>query len=426
MVCWLSIALCLSPTFLFPRLPLRDANTGHIQQRNHHAEAALLCGALIRTYPWLSCLISIMTVNNTSAHYIEQDVAQHIWMLFSPVVLGLGVAGNLTSFAALLRPVLRLRASSLYLRTLCVVDTGALLFGLLPIWLIHLTGYDVTTQHDAICKLRNFLFYSFSDASVWLICAFTVDRFIAVVFPFKKRSWCTRKHARIAVAIVLLLSFVKNVETLVTRVVYMDNNNITKCRTPDPEHAYYDMYVRPWLVFCAVTALPCVLLLVCNACIIRTLSTMHRARLALGGGAKRSSHLVSMTRMCLTVSFTFLLLVSPSIVLLIGRPYWTTSMVANARYNLARAVGNLCQYTNNAVNFMLYFGAGKAFRREIRLLCRTCSCCNHGSVHDQVVINVELTSCGGMHGSSHAHNTMAHACISSERTSLLSFKMNQV
>lgn len=355
--------------------------------------------------------------------YVEKDIATMIWISYSPVLLCFGILGNLISFITLGGPALRHRVSSVYLRVLLLVDTCALIFGLIPIWIIHLSSYDITTQHDSICKIRNFLFYTFSDISIWLICAFTVDRFIAVVFPFRKSTICTRRNAYIAIAVVYILAVAKNVETLATRRI-IQQANTTKCKTPDPQHAYYNTYIRPWLVFTLVTAIPCLLILSCNLCIIKTLYDMKKSEAACmrakNGRKGIGAQVASMTRMCLTVSCTFLLLVSPSIVLLIGRPYWTTSPEQKAQYNLARAIGNLCQYTNNSINFLLYFGSGRAFRKEI---FDKLSCVKKETV--EIVAVSKDISCA-LHTNVGGNNLAIHACIGTERTSLISNRLDHV
>ena len=310
----------------------------------------------------------------------EYAVTDMVWSIYSPILLCVGIVGNTLSFVALRGHVLKTRVSSIFLRALSVADTMALIFGLLPIWPIHMAGYDVTSKHDVICKLRNFLFYTFSDNSVWLICAFTFDRLIAVAFPFRKKVLCTKRNAYIAIAVVCCLSTIKNVEILVTRRLMEMNQTlhvVSRCGTPDSHHNYYNTYVRPWVVFTFVSAIPCVFIIACNVFIIRSLYKMKKLQAACmpSLGVKRSPGLqvASMTRMCLTVSCTFLLLISPSLILLIGRPYWTRTAASEARYYLARGVANLCQYTNNAINFLLYCGAGQAFRRELITLM-TCHC----------------------------------------------------
>ncbi|ELU01645.1 hypothetical protein CAPTEDRAFT_198894 [Capitella teleta] len=318
-----------------------------------------------------------MDLQQGEERLIEYTVANVVWSIWSPVLLLVGLIGNTLSFVTLARQILRHRVSTIYFRALCIADSGALLFGLLPIWPLYLAGYDVTAQHAVICKLRNFLFITFSDASIWLICAFTLDRLVAVVFPLKRKSYCTRRHALIAITVIWAVATLKNVPMLITwgiRETHNYSHHVSKCGVPEPDHAFYEEYIRPWLVFTTVTFIPFIFITACNIIIVHHVQRMglSQATIARVRSITRQSSeisVASMSRMCLAVSFTFVVLVSPSIVILVGKPYWTKTEQSEAKFHLARSFGNLCQYTNNAINFLLYLSSGREFRRELRSLC---------------------------------------------------------
>ena len=68
-----------------------------------------------------------------------------------------------------------------------------------------------------------------------------------------------------------------------------------------------------------------------------------------------------MTSMCLGASFCFLVCITPSIVLLIGRPYWDKEPA----YHLAKGINNQLVFVNHSVNFFLYCVTGRRFRQVI-------------------------------------------------------------
>lgn len=86
-------------------------------------------------------------------------------------------------------------------------------------------------------------------------------------------------------------------------------------------------------------------------------------------GRGKDKALVQMTAMCLSASFCFLLCITPSIVLLIGRPYWTSSEHPNSVYFICKSVSNQLVYVNHSANFFLYCLTGRRFRQELVLLC---------------------------------------------------------
>ena len=73
--------------------------------------------------------------------------------------------------------------------------------------------------------------------------------------------------------------------------------------------------------------------------------------------------------MCISVSLTFLICVTPSIFLTVGRAYWARGTHRTA-YHVARIVNNQLACLNHAINFFLYCLTGQRFRQELRaLLC---------------------------------------------------------
>ncbi|KAL8596483.1 hypothetical protein ACOMHN_044021 [Nucella lapillus] len=93
------------------------------------------------------------------------------------------------------------------------------------------------------------------------------------------------------------------------------------------------------------------------------------------GTVRKATTSTNINVMFLLVSFTFLLLMSPIvIVLLYGRHYWKPSTNAKkAQFRLLRVFVNNLMYSNHAVNFLLYCISGRRFREELdRFLTRCC------------------------------------------------------
>ncbi|XP_050517196.1 thyrotropin-releasing hormone receptor-like isoform X1 [Diabrotica virgifera virgifera] len=126
-------------------------------------------------------------------------------LYYIPVIIVTGFLGNLTSCVVLLCTHLKLRSSSYYLAALALADSGYLLC-LLVLYcssnnFIHL--YNM----QGICQMCIYLTYVFSFLSVWLIVAFTIERFIAVQYPLKKPYICTAKRAKKIVSGLGLVAF---------------------------------------------------------------------------------------------------------------------------------------------------------------------------------------------------------------------------
>ena len=106
------------------------------------------------------------------------------------VVVLLGTAGNILAFVVLLTRRMRNTSVNLYLTLLACADTGVLCVSAFRTWLTAITGYNFLHVSDAGCKLFMFMFVVFIHISAWLVVAVSVDRFVAVWFPFKSLTMC--------------------------------------------------------------------------------------------------------------------------------------------------------------------------------------------------------------------------------------------
>jgi len=133
-----------------------------------------------------------------------------------------------------------------------------------------------------LCKLEKFSFYTSSDSSIWICVIFTMDRFVAVCFPLERRSSaCQPWRAKYFAAAAMLAAVGKNLHVLWTRgpqfEVRPSGNGTTElvlqlvCGRPTPEYRNFEVYVRPWIAFAAVGALPFCIIVFCNIFIVRAL-----------------------------------------------------------------------------------------------------------------------------------------------------------
>ena len=109
-----------------------------------------------------------------------------------PIVIAVGVIGNILSLMVFLCTHLKLQSSSIYLAFLNLVDTLFLLslllvwFGWVEVTLIHRQGW---------CQFVVYITYVTSFLSVWTVVSFTVERAIVVFHPLKRHRWCTKERA---------------------------------------------------------------------------------------------------------------------------------------------------------------------------------------------------------------------------------------
>lgn len=294
-----------------------------------------------------------------------------LWVCCSPAILVFGICGNLLTLLVMLRSRMSGNSTSVFLPVLAVADSIALVSGIIPEWLEMAHIIKLKGLHPWSCRAEKVIFYSSIDASIWTLLAFTIDRWLAVVFPLKKTSWCTERRAKIAVIVVICSSIGLNSHVLWTRGTVrgldrLKNETwINHCGKPEP-YAYFEKFIRPWIVFGLANALPVVLICFCNTMIVNALIRIPRRDGAMGVRDRDKANVLQTTFMCLSASFLFLFCVTPSIIVLIGRPWWDERYW----YDVVKAVANLLTHVNHSVNFLLYCVSGRRFREELISMLR--------------------------------------------------------
>jgi len=240
------------------------------------------------------------------------------------------------------------------------------------------------------CKAEKFSFYTASDAAIWILVAFTVDRLVAVSLPLVKYKVCPPRRAVSVCVMVVVAAVGKNLHVFWTRDVERDSDGRVSrvCGRPEP-YTYFEQQVRPWLAFVFVSVVPFIVISVCNCLIIIALLRAHRKRTAAlqrsgtiqdnekpeeatdAAQTSRRAVFTQTSLMCIAASVAFVVCVTPSIVLTMGRHSWKFSGgPTQTAYFASRAVSHQFSCLNHAVNFFLYCITGQRFRRELVALVR--------------------------------------------------------
>ena len=303
----------------------------------------------------------------TSSGGNEDLIAAHVWVLTSPLIFVIGFLGNSLSLAVFRRIGFGRSSTNVYLSCIATADNGVLLLGLLPQWLEE---SGVIILHDLCpmaCKISYFCKFTSGDTSIWLLAAFTIDRAVAVRFPL--RNFLPRRSRSVFAlcSCVLACACAKNVHVFWTRGAVVDAVTGELISTCDraPGYEYFEAYVRPWIAFAVVNVAPLIVILMCNAVIVRVLVRYHdrQRKNTILSNVERNFR--QTTVMCLAVSVVFFVCVTPYFGLLIVRPYWKAAVSDRSALNVTEAVNNLLLYTNHSCNFFMYCLTGNVFRQAL-------------------------------------------------------------
>nr|XP_053646672.1 thyrotropin-releasing hormone receptor-like [Cherax quadricarinatus] len=339
--------------------------------------------------------------STTEAHMYIID---HIQQWLTPVLVVFGCVGNITSVWVFHSSKLRSLSSSCYLAALAASDTVFLLT-LLLVWL-SMVGYDLLNQ-PGWCQAIIYASYVATFLSVWLVVAFTVERFIAVCYPLLRAAVCTVRRARLVILALTIVALLLYSYLVVAAAPGMHPTaGRTMCK------------VRPQYVQVATTmnhidtvltlVLPVLLIVTLNVRIARCVWHVERLRHSMtlahshtasndgcgrwagseegtsvlsvgsgrGGPVPRVRSQNKVTKMLLIISTVFILLNMPSYVMRAYILFWCGEQCDESVvfYTLQQTF-TLLFYTNFAINFLLYCVTGQNFRRAVAGMCLTARRC---------------------------------------------------
>lgn len=241
---------------------------------------------------------------NTSVDYYMQ-LAYRFWLFFTPALVLGGTLGNLLSIYVFYKSKLKTHTTSQYLTALAVSDTLFLL-QLLPAWFDAVQETSIFNK-EGFCQLFIYLSYVCSFISSWLVVAFTIERFVAVLRPLRRRRLFTPGRVRWVIGALVAVALAFNLPVLLFATAYSND-----C---EPKVEYYAQAARFNLIDTVLTfSVPLLVIVVLNGWIMGGVLMLDRARTRLQAaeGVTYPRTQQRVTRMLLTVSTVFVLLNLPA------------------------------------------------------------------------------------------------------------------
>ncbi|XP_071080187.1 probable G-protein coupled receptor 139 [Haliotis cracherodii] len=308
----------------------------------------------------------------------NQETANLLWKIISPILLPVGTIGNLLSIVVLTRKAMRKSNMSKYLTCLAVADLAVLYVGLLQKWISVTFDVNINDVHPVVCKIHPWLLYSSFHTSAWILVSVTIERTVFVWRPLHYKSVCTKRVATLCMIVVISFCLILNCHFLIFLELTETDPGVYVCDyVKTAEYLYKKVF--HWIDMCVWCIVPVVVHLVCNILIIYRLRvqthrfTRHNSRTR----ADRLRHtlVTSTTTMLLSLNLVYLLCTLPVSVFFVGEEYWNISSPgaeAEAQRELIKACVSLLMYLNNSTNFIICFVKGKRFRKEVSTIfsCR--------------------------------------------------------
>lgn len=233
---------------------------------------------------WLS--VDYSDENLTNLNYTEFNITYveeimcapfytYINMLhkyYIPLLIVVGLLGNLTSFVVFMTTHLKMRSSSYYLAALAVVE---FLFVCILL-VVHCSFTNIIEIYNREYWCQTFVYVSSvcSTLSAWLIVAFTVERFIAVQYPLQRPHVCTISRAKTIVFSLVIVAMVSQSYIFWTAGMIVTPDDEEVC---EMKQEYQDVMKVINFVDTSVTLIgPMIMIMVMNAMIARNIYLFRR------------------------------------------------------------------------------------------------------------------------------------------------------
>lgn len=170
-----------------------QSSTGNDYYTNSNMNMTMLSSTIVNSIIATSVEVLSTTVSpspepQSILYKYLRFLCEMMTVYFTPVITIAGTVGNVLSVMVFFCTKLKKLSSSYYLGFLAFFDTGFLWCNFIQ-WLgilgIHLYN------SDGFCQIFTWLSNACSVLSVWFVVAFTMERFVAVMYPLKRPTLCT-------------------------------------------------------------------------------------------------------------------------------------------------------------------------------------------------------------------------------------------
>ncbi|CAH0545978.1 unnamed protein product [Brassicogethes aeneus] len=290
-------------------------------------------------------------------------------LCYTPLLITTGLIGNSLSIHVFRNTKLKKLSSAYYLTALAVSD-NVFLCSLFATWLpiFEVNVYD----RDGFCHLLVYAGDVTSFLSVWLVAAFSFERFIAVKYPFSRQTLCTTKRAKVTILVLVTVSLIIfSHKFLFTRINYY--NGSPTCDVDPSWNQFSNVFNI--IDFIVSYLVPVTLVIFLNVSISRAIITLSGIRKALTQGLssknRNKNFMLSqnkITKMLLVASTVFLASSCPSYVVrtllyLHEAHLWEIKDVDS--FIIAQHWSQLLFYTTFSINFYVYCVSGQNFRSAL-------------------------------------------------------------
>lgn len=295
-------------------------------------------------------------------HFVTSAIVGTIFVI-------VGITGNILSISVWRRPKMR-SSTGTYLIGQAIADMGLLFFFFITESIPKMAPEVLTTHsYGVFFSYIGFpIFFLFVICSIWFTVGVTVDRYIQVCWISKSRDMCNTKRALIGLGIITFLCFIINTPHFASyEPVPSSERNASDAGFRPTEYGAgtgsknYEFWVHCMFLVLA----PWATIFVLNMLIIQRVTKINRHmndKRGESGKEKAKKSETQMTRLLLTVTFTFLVLIAFQC---ITQCFFMQDKGDHRIVQEAFSIAKLGIVINSSINFFLYCLSAKRFRKEL-------------------------------------------------------------
>ncbi|XP_052084882.1 probable G-protein coupled receptor 139 [Mytilus californianus] len=308
-------------------------------------------------------------------------IGRTFFAYFTPIIIIIGVVGNLLSLHVFLSQNLRSLSASTYLAALSVSDLITIIFYVSVEWIRRGLTYLFPATNvkildvEGLCQFQLYISYASRFVSAWLVVSFTIERYVSICHPLVRRNICTRRSTMKVISGVILVSCTTVLYKPALSGIYTGATGTLYC-TSLPQYGLLSFSCDSiYAVF--ITFVPFVVITILNMLIIRKLMKQRKNEICRQIVTEVSVIRLEFTVIHLALSICFILLNIPYFILwfrnFLLSKYLFNSVVSSSAVNLKYWQGVLyfvrtIFYMNYCINVFLYLTLGAYFRHEVRAL----------------------------------------------------------
>lgn len=277
---------------------------------------------------------------------------------YSVVIPSIGLVGNTFAFVVLISENIRKTTFGVFLATLAVMDFMFLAARIFEVQ-YHKADFQITSY---FCKTRHVFTYTGMMSSSWLLVAVTIDRFVAICYPFQAKTYLKIATARCISVGIVIVFFLANCYGF-----WLWDVIGNRCNTFDPKIYLVAMRYVNILTTVFYAYIPFVVLSILNTIIVRTLRKHRIQKMKTAHHGKGAAETKAVT-MILVATFWYLICTAPFCVIAALRIF--SIIPPSVVSTLLDAGSQVLLMLNHSLNFFIYVFSGTNFRSEFKRVFR--------------------------------------------------------